>query len=205
MSSAVLNGTFVCPGDVLANVMPDESFDTCGGCYLEEGTNVIRASLAGNIFLERDSNPSEGASWRISVATARSEVASETVIDVGDKVICRVVRISMHQASVEIISVGDCQLQQSPKGIIRREDVRLSELEELVMSECFRPGDIVRGVVISLGDSRQYYLSTSDADHGVLYAKNQTTGNLMDPVSHKVLLFDLTNEHAAMMRITVVS
>lgn len=186
MIDALSSGSFVCPGDVLLTKAGHGIYDPCGGCFVEEGSDRIRASIAGKLAIEEELGTEHESRFRVSVSSARSQVASETVIDVGDKVTCRVVRISMNQANLEIISVGDCPLQQSAKGIIRREDVRLSDIEKLIMSDCFRPGDILRGVIISLGDSRQYYVSTSDADHGVLYAKSLTTGNLMDPVSHKV-------------------
>lgn len=35
------------------------------------------------------------------------------------------------------------------------------------MYKSFRPGDIVRARVISLGDARQYYLSTAENELGV--------------------------------------
>lgn len=47
-------------------------------------------------------------------------------------------------------------------------------------------GDIVRGAIISLGDSKQYYLSTADVELGVFHAKSQINGNIMVPVSWKV-------------------
>lgn len=187
MDASVSNGCFVCPGDLLVTRAQAESFTACGGCYVMEGCGDIRASLVGIVLLNEDKNRSGQSRFKISVISPRGQTASETVIDVGDKVMCRVIRISMHQSNVEIISVGDCPLEQFPKGIIRREDVRINEVEKLVMHECFRPGDIVRAVIVSLGDSRQYYLSTSEAELGVVYAKNQTTGNLMIPISWKVL------------------
>ena len=36
----------------------------------------------------------------------------------------------------------------------------------------FRPGDLVRAQVVSLGDSRSYFLSTAGNDCGVVYAKS---------------------------------
>ena len=186
MTTRLSNGSFVCPGDILIAQTDAATYETCGGCYVTDNSGDIRASLAGTVLINEDNSGDGPTRFKISVLSAKSEAASETVIDVGDKVMCRVVRISMHQANVEIISVGDCPLQEFPKGIIRREDVRLTEVEKLIMHECFRPGDIVRGAIISLGDSRQYYLSTAEVELGVLYAKNQITGNLMTPISWKV-------------------
>jgi exosome complex RNA-binding protein Csl4 len=45
------------------------------------------------------------------------------------------------------------------------------QVDRVEIYKCFRPGDIVRARVISLGDSRQYYLSTAENELGVLYAK----------------------------------
>lgn len=188
MNTRITNGQFVCPGDLLVPHHQRECFDACQGCYVMEGSGDIRASIVGTVLLNEDIIQPGQSRSKISILSLRSRTASETVIDVGDKVICRVVRLSMHQANVEIISVGDCPLQQFPKGIIRREDVSIGEVEKLVMHECFRPCDIVRGVIISLGDSRQYYLSTSEVESGVLYAKNLLTGNSMTPISQKVRL-----------------
>ncbi len=56
------------------------------------------------------------------------------------------------------------------QGVIRSQDVRATNKDSVRMSECFRPGDIVRATVISLGDARSYYLSTASNELGVVYA-----------------------------------
>ncbi len=43
---------------------------------------------------------------------------------------------------------------------------------QVVLSHCFRPGDIVRASVLSLGDARSYYLTTAENELGVVYAKS---------------------------------
>ena len=53
------------------------------------------------------------------------------------------------------------------KGVIRKEDVSAVEIDKVVVQESFRSGDIVRASVLSLGDSKQYYLSTAAAGLGV--------------------------------------
>jgi exosome complex RNA-binding protein Csl4 len=40
------------------------------------------------------------------------------------------------------------------------------------MYDCFRPGDVVRAKVLSLGDARSYYLTTADNALGVVHAKS---------------------------------
>lgn len=41
------------------------------------------------------------------------------------------------------------------------------------MSESFRVGDIVKAVVISLGDERNYYVSTAKNEFGVVLAVSE--------------------------------
>jgi len=81
------------------------------------------------------------------------------------------------------------------QGIIRAQDVRVTDKDGVVMSECFRPGDIVRATVISLGDARSYYLSTARDHLGVVHATSSSAaqsglgwapgGRAMRPVSWK--------------------
>lgn len=91
----------------------------------------------------------------------------------------------------------DWLFRESCQGIIRKEDVRQIEVragqrvslscmgrsrlthacmsaclaggqvDKVEVFKCFRPGDIVRARVISLGDARQYYLSTAENELGV--------------------------------------
>ena len=47
------------------------------------------------------------------------------------------------------------------KGIIRINDIRSTERDKLKLIDCFKPGDIVKAQVISLGDGSNYYLTTA--------------------------------------------
>ena len=154
----------------------------CGPGTYQAGESVL-ASLAGTIALEDSERPGIQI---VSVIPWNSHNATDTVISVGDEVVGLVTRIGMNQASVEIVAVQNKILKQRSRGSIRREDVRLTELDSLVMHECFRPGDIIRAAVISLGDARQYFLSTASRELGVLRAKNDETGNELVPISLQV-------------------
>lgn len=68
------------------------------------------------------------------------------------------------------------------QGLLRREDVRAVEKDRVVMDEMFRVGDIIRGIVISLGDQSFYYLSTARNDLGVVLARS-AGGDMMFPAS----------------------
>ncbi len=130
------------------------------------------------------------------------------VVKVDDSAICRVLKITMNYAIVEILyiinnsstnvkdvfninnQVNDdigTELLQYPKGVIRKEDIHLSDvtIDKLIISDCYLPGDIIRATVISLGDAKQYYLSTTKIEDGCMHALSRKTGNQMHIINNK--------------------
>lgn len=132
-------------------------------------------------------------------------------------------RLSPRQATVAILAVGGdgggdgaggedwavCAEGAAFQGLIRVQDVRATEKDKVRIVESFRPGDVVRAVVvrcfpslspvvffqdtttkitadartqISLGDQSSYYLSTASNALGVVMATSEA-GNDMVPVS----------------------
>ncbi|ERT02085.1 exosome complex component CSL4 [Sporothrix schenckii 1099-18] len=132
------------------------------------------ASAAGSI----DRRPT------ISVSRAAVADGGEVLPDVGNTVLCRVTRITQKQAVVAILVVGETVLDTEWQGLIRTQDVRATEKDRVKIYESFRPGDIVRAQVISLGDQANYYLSTASNALGVVMATSET-GSPMYPVSWK--------------------
>jgi exosome complex component CSL4 len=145
------------------------------------------------IVVERDvsaASPTDGG------AKPKREVLPE----VNSTVLCRVTRITPKQAAVAILVVGETVLDGDWQGLIRVQDVRATEKDRVKIFESFRPGDIVRAVVvssscgdgrrvltffqISLGDQSNYYLSTASNNLGVIMATSEA-GNAMYPVSWK--------------------
>lgn len=59
-------------------------------------------------------------------------------------------------------------LKEDFEGIIRQQDVRATDKDRVEMHGTFQPGDVVAARVISLGDSKSYYLSTAEKDLGVV-------------------------------------
>ena len=55
----------------------------------------------------------------------------------------------------------------------RVQDIRATEKDKVQVYRSFRPGDIVRAQVISLGDARSYYLATTKNDLGVIFARSE--------------------------------
>jgi exosome complex component CSL4 len=177
--------SIVTPGAVLASA----SEGVCGeGTYAKNG--VIYASLTGSIFT---TDSDEGKMFHVK--SLRSDNDCDALISVGTTVLCRVSRIQLNQVILDIFAVNETQeLKIKSKGVIRREDVRLSEIDKVVMAECFKPGDIVRAKVLSLGDARQYYLSTAASEFGVLWAMNEESGGIMTPLNWKEMVDPVTKQ-----------
>ncbi|KAB5575817.1 hypothetical protein GE09DRAFT_605575 [Coniochaeta sp. 2T2.1] len=120
----------------------------------------------------------------ISVSRSGISEKREVLPEVNNIVLCRVMRITPRQAVVNILVCGDSVLEAEWQGLIRVQDVRATEKDRVKIYESFRPGDIVRAEVISLGDQANYYLSTAKNEYGVIMATSEA-GNTMFPVSWK--------------------
>lgn len=59
------------------------------------------------------------------------------------------------------------------RGVIRAVDVRLTDRDKVKVGDSFRPGDIVKAEVLSLGDGSNYYLTTARNDLGVVFARSE--------------------------------
>lgn len=73
------------------------------------------------------------------------------------------------------------------KGTIRSQDIRSTERDSVKTWNCFQPGDIVRALVISLGDGVSYYLTTARNDLGVVFAKD-ANGDLLYPLDWETMI-----------------
>jgi len=85
--------------------------------------------------------------------------------------------IDLYQNQTSLASLGFAN------GLIRREDIRLTEVDTLDLNSCFQPGDYVLTRVVSLGDDRTYLLSTAENKLGVIWAKSRESGCYMIPKS----------------------
>lgn len=74
----------------------------------------------------------------------------------GSTVLGTVTRLSPLQATVSISVVDGIALSPGEdfNGVIRTQDVRATEQDKVKMSESFRGGDVVRGVVVRLFEYR---------------------------------------------------
>jgi exosome complex component CSL4 len=173
---AVEGGQWVFPGDILANV----SSATGGvGVYVDESSGDIRSALHGRVLIEELSSSSSSSSSgkrgagaaavRLNVVVRPEDfglkkkiVARDLVPRVGDIVLARILRTNYNQAYVDVLCLGDESLAAPVKAVIRREDIRETEVDKVVVQDFFKPFDVVRAVVISLGDNKHYFLSTAN-------------------------------------------
>jgi exosome complex component CSL4 len=92
-------------------------------------------------------------------------------------------------SQASLINAVASDLGETFKGIIRTQDVRLTDRDRVKIIECFKPGDIVRAVIISLGDGSNYYLSTAKNDLGVVFARSEGgAGGLMYAVDWQTMI-----------------
>lgn len=165
------------------------------------GTHVYETNILASIIGTSSVAKPTGGNGKptISVPRLQEQLRSDNTTSllprVTSTVLCRVTRVSQRQLTASILLVDpspqdvlsytqttddDLQFQ----AVLRREDVRTHEKDKVVMNDMYRVGDIVRATVISLGDERNYYISTAGNEFGVVVATSDT-GNAMVPASWK--------------------
>ncbi|KAJ7597158.1 hypothetical protein C8J56DRAFT_817502 [Mycena floridula] len=145
--------------------------------------NEVKASVVG-------SPGYDGSILAISRARPRPRPPNPNSVVLGT-----VSRLSPLQAFVNISVVDGIPLPQGEEftGVIRSQDIRATEKDKVKLADCFRSGDVVRGVVISLGDSRSYFLSTCSNNLGVIFAESEA-GNTMVPISWQEMRDPITGK-----------
>jgi hypothetical protein len=90
-----------------------------------------------------------GGAAAAAAAGGERKKKREVLPEVGNVVLCRVIRITPRQAVVAILVCGDSVLEAEWQGLIRVQDVRATEKDRVKIYESFRPGDVVRAEVVS--------------------------------------------------------
>ncbi|KXS93602.1 hypothetical protein AC578_3000 [Pseudocercospora eumusae] len=162
------------PGQALG---PKPSSNNIGEATHIHNKNLC-ASIPGPIILHSSTSSSKTV----------SRTTGPLLPSVGTIILGRITRTQTRQANISILTIISSSsthhnLNDPLPGIIRQQDIRATEIDKVKVSESFRVGDIVRAVVISLGDERAYFLSTARNDLGVVMAVSSEGGNPMVPVS----------------------
>lgn len=158
----------------------DQIWASVAGVYSSTGNSMEKPSQSK---LSKTVSVSRNLPAREATAAPTSNVLPA----VDSIIIARVTRINPRQATVAILIVDDTVCADSFQGLIRVQDIRATEKDKVKVVESFRPGDIVRAVVISLGDQSNYYLSTARNELGVVMAQSEL-GNQMAPASWKEMV-----------------
>mmetsp|Transcript_18257 Transcript_18257/g.22349 ORF Transcript_18257/g.22349 Transcript_18257/m.22349 type:complete len:214 (+) Transcript_18257:121-762(+) len=177
LGMGLVEGSKVAPGDRIGSA---RRLHPGAGCYIRG--NHIFASAVGTLNICNENDMSV-----VSVILEKGRIyASSQVLSIGMKVIGKVGRIMNQQATVEIVAAEDIgALREHHGGTIRKEDVRIGVSEDVKIHESFRPGDVVLARIISLGDSRRYFLTTAENELGVIRAVSSHSGKVMVPISYK--------------------
>lgn len=176
----------VTPGQVLGKAA---ELKAGRGAYVATD-KTVHASLFGRLSLI---TPPAGSPDQRPTVEVIGHKAHGAVPEPGSVVIARVTKVMARMASADIMCVGSKSVREKFSGIIRQQDVRATEIDKVEMHSCFRPGDIVKAVVLSLGDARAYYLSTAKNELGVVSAES-TSGATMVPISWTEMQCPLTGQ-----------
>lgn len=154
----------VVPGESLGQA--SDTATAGAGVYVKDGE--LRASLLGRV--QTHAVEVDGKNTCVtSVVQSKGALAVPTE---GSVILGRVSRITSAIASIDILIVDGQVAEGSFQGMLRKEHVRQSEVDAVAMHDCFRPGDIVRASVVSLGDRRSYFISTQGPEFGVVHAES---------------------------------
>ena len=110
---------------------------------------------------------------------------------VGAIVYARITRLTRQHVHASILAISSTVATHPCRGILRAQDVRSTERDKVKLADCFHVGDIVRALVISLGDQGGYYLSTAANELGVVMAWSEE-GNGCVPISWREVRDEVT-------------
>ncbi|KAI7881410.1 hypothetical protein K492DRAFT_146212 [Lichtheimia hyalospora FSU 10163] len=175
-----MDNTVVTPGQRLGY-----AGDYIAGPGIYERDGLLYASVVGVRSVNDDNN------GNLPTMTVSREKEQSAVPEVGSIITGKVIRVAPHQAVIAIMVVGDSPCKEDFMGAIRTQDVRAVEKDKVKIYNSFRPGDIVRAEVISLGDARSYYLSTAKNELGVIFATS-VAGATMIPISWQEMQCPIT-------------
>lgn len=187
MAEKVEADSFVLPGQALGS---GEAFESGEGTFLRDG--IVFSALAGKVSFaaaqpSTSDEESPSATSNKPVAQVVNANAKPTVVPKEKSVVlAQVTKITPRFAQVAIVSVDEVTLSEYFPGTIRVNDIQVVQGEVVEVYKSFRPGDLIRAEVLSLGDSRTYYLTTAKPEYGVVLAKS-ISGHTMEAISNKLM------------------
>ncbi|XP_053205402.1 exosome complex component CSL4-like [Panonychus citri] len=160
---------FCVPGDRLS--VADEKNLGGRGTFIKG--SYIYAALAGKV------NVNQNEEMNIVEVVSCGGITRKVPLT-GDIVTCQIDKVTSTQCKCLIQCIADVMLKRPFKAIIRKEDVRETDKDNVDLYSCFRPGDLIICKIIGLSDFG-YLLTTASNEFGVVTASEN--GILMVPVS----------------------
>ncbi|KAL9646173.1 hypothetical protein ABK040_008048 [Willaertia magna] len=157
------------------------------GTYTRD--SKVYSSIVGKLNVINSDNKSNDTTTSLETSLPTIEVLplvpTDTIVPhIGSIVTCKVIKTTKSFAKVDILCIDNKPVIKSGStisGLLRVQDIRSTEIDKVVLYDCYRPGDIILAEIISLGDSRSYYISTAKNELGVVYA-NSINGAPMIPI-----------------------
>ena len=167
---SIENGMKVTPGTFLGYIYEYEIGER--GIFQKE--DKLYASLSGKLILTQLNNN------KISLSVESNTNNSYNPHE-GDEVYAKIKNIQGSFAFCEIFATKD-KLIAPLQGLIKHEYIK-DDYKDFDIYNCFLPGDIILGKIISIDQSKYIYISTKEKNHGVIFAKSQISNEIMMPVS----------------------
>ncbi|KAL0233081.1 hypothetical protein GEMRC1_011828 [Eukaryota sp. GEM-RC1] len=106
-------------------------------------------------------------------------------------VFAQVVRVNRRSVHLTILGSESGPFPDKYPAVLRQRDVRSFNPDAVDMYKSFQPTDIIRARIISLGDARAFYLSTSSDDLGVILCFSEA-GHVMIPLNFEEMQCSVT-------------
>ena len=163
------DGMKVTPGKFLGYVYEYEMGER--GVFQKE--DKLYASLSGKLVLTKKN---DNTCLSVESTSNNSYNPHE-----GDIVYAKIKNIQGSFAFCEIFATKD-KLISPLQGLIKHEYIK-DDYKDFDIYNCFLPGDIIIGEIISIDQSKYIYISTKKKNHGVVFARSQISNEIMMPIS----------------------
>uniref|UniRef100_A0A6A7GA45 Nucleic acid-binding, OB-fold-like protein isoform 1 n=1 Tax=Hirondellea gigas TaxID=1518452 RepID=A0A6A7GA45_9CRUS len=194
-------GSIVTPGEQIGLTT---EFTVGPGTYESRCGKFVVASVVGLTHRGKSIPGINGPKIQLCVGIPNQK-DSNILPKTSDEVTAVVTKVNTRYATTDILCVSDKVVKEKFQGIVRQQDVRSHNIDAVEIYSSFRPGDIIKAEIISLGNQRSYYLSTSKNHLGVILAES-SAGHIMVPISWEQMQCPVTKakEHRKVAKVEKV-
>lgn len=100
------------------------------------------------------------------------------------------IKVKEEEATVNIIQVNENPITSYIEGILKKQNIRKSEIDKIKMEDSFLPGDMIKAKIVNfplkkltIGDGFRINLTTTTEDTGVIFGKSLEKGSLLVPIT----------------------